>query len=308
MRKQKRTYIKTSVSDDYLENFTLVHEESYQKYQLKFFCPIIDANSFNYDSLIISLRDAAGHYCLSRRTWDAYLKQPMELSHLVREKFRKLDQNKGELGELMLFSFLETDLKAPKILTKMELKTNPNMYFNGADGVHYLRLSSGNYQLIFGESKDHANLMSGIKAALESIRKFKNDEIKEDESGSIKGITFEKGLLNAYISQETYSEEEKNFLKSLIYPKATNPYSVDTAFGIFVLYNLSIEKKEKQRDNEDFRKWIHNKIKMDIKKLIPDIIKEITKKDLTGHSLYFYIVPFENMEKNRNDVLVQVVD
>ena len=138
----------------FLDNFYLIIDEARDQSKLKFYCPFIDANSLSYDSLIISLRDAAGHYCLSRRTWDEYVKRPMQLSHLVREKFRELSNNTGELGELLLFSFLETDLKAPKLLTKMELKTNPNMYFNGADGVHYLKLENNNYQLIFGAKKD----------------------------------------------------------------------------------------------------------------------------------------------------------
>ena len=149
----------------------------------------------------------------------------MQLSHIVREKFRKIEDNRGELGEMMLFSFLEADLNAPKILTKMELKTNPNMYFHGADGVHYLKLPNGDYQLIFGESKAHLNLKEGIKAALDSINAFKNNSIKDDESGSLKGIDFEKGLLNAYIANESYSDEERAFLKMLIYPKANYKFS-----------------------------------------------------------------------------------
>lgn len=299
---------KTTVSEDYLENFIPVYETTCHKNQLKFFCPIIDANSFYYDGLIVSLRDAAGHYCLSRRTWEEYLSRPMELSHLVREKFRKLDQNTGELGELMLFSFLETDLKAPKILTKMELKTNPNLYFNGADGVHYLKLSNANYQLIFGESKAHADLKSGIENALESVQKFIFDSIKDDASGSTKGITFEKGLINACIAHETFSEEEKKFIKSLVYPKSTNPYSVDTAFGVFILYNITIDNAEKQRGNEDFRNWLLEKLKSQIAVLVPDIIKDINGKNLAGHAFYFYIVPFENMEIDRTNILTQVVE
>ena len=300
--------ISTTIDEDFLDNFHLIYESNSQKSKLKFYCPLIDANAFNYDGLIMSLRDAAGHYCLSRRTWDEYKKRPMQLSHMVREKFRTLDQNKGELGELLLFSFLETDLKAPKILTKMELKTNPNMYFNGADGVHYLRLSNGNYQLIFGESKAHNDLCEGITAALDSIRSFKNDAIKDDASGSTKGITFEKGLLNACIAQETYTEDERKLLKSLIYPKASNDFSVDTAFGVFVLYNLTINDKERKMDNDDFRTWLYENIKKRISDLMPTITKKIDYRCLTGHSIYFYILPFENMDQARTNVLSQVVD
>ena len=146
--------------------------------------------------------EAAGHYCLSRRTWEEYKNKPMRLSRLVRDKFRKLSSNKGELGELLMFSFLESDLNAPKLLSKMELKTNPNNYFNGADGVHYLKVSDENYQLIYGESKVYSDLKNGIKEAINSIHDFKYEKIKDDESGELRGIRFEKGLLNAFITNE----------------------------------------------------------------------------------------------------------
>ena len=64
----------------------------------------------------------------------------------------------GELGELLLFCFLESQLKAPKILSKLELKTTSGLYVNGADGVHFLKLEDGNYQLIFGESKMYVDI------------------------------------------------------------------------------------------------------------------------------------------------------
>jgi hypothetical protein len=300
--------VNTTVETDFLDNFHLIVDTEQNQSRLKFFCPIIDANSLSYDRLIISLRDAAGHYCLSRRTWDEYVRRPMQLSHLVREKFRKLGSNDGELGELLLFSFLETDLKAPKLLTKMELKTNPNLYFNGADGVHYLKLENGDYQLIFGESKVYSDLSDGISAALNSIRDFKNDNIKDDESGSIKGITFEKGLLNACIAQETYSEEERAFLKSLIYPNTSSQYNVDTAFAVFVLYNLEIDKKEKMRSNSVFREWLFSNIKSKITRMLPSILERIERRGLLGHAFYFYLVPFEQMDENQKEVLTKVVE
>ena len=299
---------KTTVEKDFLDNFHLVTEKKNGKQSLKFFCPLIDANEFNYEGMIVSLRDAAGHYCLSRRTWDENVKRTMQLSHLVREKFRELDQNKGELAELLLFSFLETDLKAPKILTKMELKTNPNMYFNGADGVHYLKLSNGDYQLIFGESKAFNNLGDGISAALDSIRDFKNNEIKDDISGTVKGIEFEKGLLSACIANETYSEEERDLLKSLIYPKASNHFAVDTAFAVFVLFNFGIDSNMKKLSNQEFRDQLFNKIRIMVDDLMPSISQKINSRNLMGHSLYFYLLPLHEMELQRAKILGKVVE
>lgn len=292
-----------TVDPEYLDNFHLLVHNQTDKNSLKFFCPLIDANAFNYDNLVLSLSDAAAHYCLSRRTWDEYQSKPMLLSRMVRDKFRTLSSNDGELGELMLFSFLETDLKAPKIATKMELKTNPNMYFNGADGVHYLKISGQNYQLIFGESKVYSDLMDGIAAALTSIKKFKTDSIKDDATGTLRGITFERGLINAHLLQETFSEEERAFVKSLIYPKASNPYCVDTAFAVFVLFNVAIPPEKKKLGNIEFRDWLFESLKTAINANITEIYAKISRRNLDGHNFYFYLVPFENLDSAQEEVL-----
>lgn len=292
-----------TVDPEYLDNFHLLVHDQNGNNSLKFFCPLIDANAFCYDSLILSLSDAAAHYCLSRRTWDEYKNRPMLLSRTVRDKFRSLSSNDGELGELMLFSFLEADLKAPKIATKMELKTNPNMYFNGADGVHFLKISDQNYQLIFGESKVYSDLMKGISAALTSIKQFKDNTIKDDVSGAPRGITFERGLINAHLLQETFSEEERAFVKSLTYPQARNPYFVDTAFAVFVLYNVEIIPKKKKLGNTEFRNWLFNSLKTTINDNIEEIYAKISRRNLDGHNFYFYLVPFDNLDSTQEEVL-----
>lgn len=299
--------IVTTVDNEFLENFHLLYNEKHDNNTLKFYCPYIDANSMSFDSLIDSLMEAAGHYCLSRRTWEEYKNKPMCLSRLVREKFRKLSSNKGELGELLMFSFLESDLNAPKLLSKMELKTNPNNYFNGADGVHYLKVSDENYQLIYGESKVYSDLKNGIKEAINSIHDFKYEKIKDDESGELRGIRFEKGLLNAFITNEAFTSEDCEFVKSLIYPKASSKYNVDTAFAIFVLFNIDIDKKEKKRSSDDFRKWLFDILTQKITKMIPSILKLIEEKELSGHSIYFYLLPIEKLDENREHILKEVV-
>lgn len=85
-------------------------------------------------------------------------------------KFRDYSTNKGELGELLLYTFFEGELGAPQILSKMSLKTRPGDYTKNSDGIHYLKLSnSDRYHLIFGEAKMNKQLSSGFKSAFESI-------------------------------------------------------------------------------------------------------------------------------------------
>jgi hypothetical protein len=59
----------------------------------------------------------------------SFIYRPVELSKKARGKFIDYINNKGgELGELLLYCFLESHLKAPKILSKLELKTSTNHY------------------------------------------------------------------------------------------------------------------------------------------------------------------------------------
>mgnify|MGYP002230035197 FL=1 len=94
----------------------------------------------------------------------------------------------------------------------MELKTSTSHYVNGADGVHFLELPDGNYQLIFGESKHIKKLGRAIGDALKSIYSFKNGI--NDQGNQKSGIQYEKSLISDNLFKETFSEEEsKNFWK-----------------------------------------------------------------------------------------------
>lgn len=137
-----------------------------------------------------------------------------------------------------MFCFLEGHLGAPKILSKLELKTSPDMPVFKSDGVHCLDLGKGNFQLIFGESKLYKDLTNGLHEAFKSIA-----DIKKATVDGCDGISYDKGLLSSYIDRETFSEAEMDFMKKIIYPGAVSDMPiVDDAFGIFLGYEIDISK------------------------------------------------------------------
>jgi hypothetical protein len=160
-------------------------------------------------------------------------------------------KNKGELGELLLYCFLESHLKAPKILTKLELKTSTSIYVNGADGVHYLKLTDGSYQLIFGESKTISDLTSSISESFKSIYEFKNEINTKGNTKS--GLRYEKSLISDHLEKKTFSEEEKEFIQKIIFPVRANTFEVDDAFGIFIGYEIKVTNEMKKLSQSDFR-------------------------------------------------------
>lgn len=234
-----------------------------------------------------------------------YSNRPGALSKKARKKFKEYSKNDGELGELLLFCFLESQLKAPKILSKLELKTATGLYVNGADGVHFLKLEDGNYQLIFGESKMYVDIKNAFDNALKSLYEFKNEINGKGESKS--GINYEKSLISDNLCKETFNEDEKKFLKSLIYPSENQKFYVDDAFGIFIGFEIKVSEVEKCMRNQDFRELIHTRIIDEVENCIDYIDEKIKKYGLQGHDFYVYVVPFTDIDSSRKEILKEVI-
>jgi len=288
---------------DFLNAFDELDElfiDEYKKNRLNLFMLKINANMFDYNYLQDSLLEPLIDFSLSRNIQDEYKHKPAHLSKKAREKFLNYVQNKGELGELLLYCFLESHLKAPKILSKLELKTSTSHYVNGSDGVHFIKLDNGNYQLIFGESKTIQGLTAALSDAFKSIDEFKREKNSSGHDKS--GISYEKSLISDHLSKETFSDEEKAFIKSIIYPTKDGDFEVDDAFGIFVGYEIKISDEDKRLPNDDFRKKIQEQVKKEIQEKLTHITKKINEYKLYGHNFYIYILPFTELSKNRKAI------
>lgn len=289
---------------DFLESFDLLWSkdlDEYKKNKLNLFVLKINSNEFDYELLIDMLLDPVIDYSISRQVKEKYKNKPATLSKKAREKFVEYARNKGELGELLLFCFLETHLGAPKILTKLELKTSTSHYVNGADGVHFLKLPDGNYQLIFGESKTYQDIDNAIRSAFKSIYNFKNGI--NDKGDEKSGIRYEKSLISDNLFKETFSDEERAFLDTLIYPTKERKFDVDDAFGIFIGFQINISEEEKALPTTDFRELIKKRVSDEVSKYSESIQKKIIDNKLQGHNFYIYVLPFTDIDSKRTKIM-----
>lgn len=293
--------MKLSINDfDFLDSFDNLGEhylDQHNKNKINLFSLKINANDFDYQGLQDNLLEPMINFSLSRAVKAEYSNKPAHLSKKAREKFIDYLRNKGELGELILYSFLESHLNAPKILSKLELKTSTSHYVNGADGVHFLKLQNGDYQIIFGESKTEVNITTGISNAFKSISEFKNEVNHKDAKKS--GLPYEKSLISDHLANETFSNDEKQFIKSIIYPSRKGNFYVDDAFGIFVGYEMKIEDSDRVLPNSVFRDKIKGQIKAEVEGKFSHILKKITEYDLSGHNFYIYFLPVTDLNENR---------
>ena len=96
------------------------------------------------------------------------------LMYRALETFTELTKT-GEGGELLLFALVESILGYPQVLCKMDLKTDEQVHFHGADGV-YLGVDNEHLCLFWGESKLHDSHSSAISECLASVQPILNLE------------------------------------------------------------------------------------------------------------------------------------
>lgn len=85
----------------------------------------------------------------------------------------------GQAGELLVYFLIEAVLKAPQILKKMVITTNPELERNGSDGVHIRWVGKEkDLELIFAEAKLYKDFNKALSSAFTSITDFHNSAAK----------------------------------------------------------------------------------------------------------------------------------
>lgn len=234
-------------------------------------------------------------------------KTPSEIQKLFKSgqrKFREIRDNQdrgagGELGELLLYLFLEIQLNAPKLLSKMEIKTTQNQYIYGADGVHLYRTEDEDglpiYQFIVGEAKIKKDILDATRVAFESIK------------NSLDEIDIEAGLVSSEILKEVCTKEEAKAIREIIIPSEdiADEFSLrEKAVGLFIGYTGSYDENI---SNSMWNKTINEKIKTDIKRSIKVMKTKINELGLSGYSFYCYYLPFNNAEEDRKRIMNSIL-
>lgn len=287
------------VEDNFLDIFDhLIKDERIEinDSKINLFCLKINSKNFNYELLENSLLDTLVSYCIPRRQYDELYanKKIGQMNRQAKKLFRDHESNDGELGELILYSFLESHLKAPKILSKMKLKTSSNEYVKRADGIHILRLDNANYELIFGESKLYDNLTDGLREAFYSIKELKTR--KENN------MYDEIDLITTHIPAE-FIQENYEFIKKIIVPQREESIDYDVSFGVFIGFEIAITDDMKKLSNKDIRDSIRKDIMEQSIKKIKYINEKISELELDEHNFYIYLMPFTEIDKKRKELI-----
>lgn len=132
------------------------------------------------ESMARQLADQVVHYCIPRSELIEAQSLPPDrvgpaVTRLARQAAKLFTQTQlktGEGAELLLYVLLEKQLGIPQVLSKMSLKTNTEVQYHGADGVHARLLENGDLALYWGEAKMYENVSDAMSDCMDSLAPY----------------------------------------------------------------------------------------------------------------------------------------
>ncbi len=116
----------------------------------------VSGNEFSYRDISKFIWDNIGRYVFSRAQRNSYTMDDIEnlTADAIRAYKKRVTTVPGQshFAEIMLYSFLECALNAPKISSKIELQNIGGTYQSKTSGIHLLP-NGANNQVIFGASE-----------------------------------------------------------------------------------------------------------------------------------------------------------
>lgn len=252
----------------------------------------------DYEKVKRFIRGNIGRYVYSRAQRNNYeLNGDLEaissyaIDAYVKRVNRSPDTN--HFSEIMLYSFLECILGAPKIFSKMELQNKSGQFETFASGMHILSMKKGMLpfnQLVLGASDTYDDLEHAVNNAF--------DQIERIAAGSSEVYD----LLETSILNNEFDADMNKTLESMIIPKkGTSSSSIEKAYGIFLGYTINVDRTG--LSNDEYLKNANEKMISDIKGIIPYIESKIGALSLSNHSFYIYILPLNDALSDKESII-----
>lgn len=193
--------------------------------------------------------------------------------------------------EVMLYSFLECSMHAPKILSGFEVnETGRSTKYSS--GIYLLPAGaiSPNNQIIFGCTKAHDSLETAVDDVLSQatdIKANRNDEVR---------------LLDPSVLGTILSPETAEFVKNIVLPSRSTGVEADDAFGLFLSYSINVPNKAALSSYE-YRSALDRQMDADIQAAIPYIKAKISELGLDDYSFYLFVLPLDNVAADTKEIM-----
>lgn len=244
------------------------------------------------------LADNIGTYVFSRSKVDSYKGRPVgAVGTQALIEFQRAYGTHADtvLGELMLYVFLEQELNAPKIMSKIEFSQHG--LASKSDGIHLLATTEHGRpfnQLVFGASNIEGDLKAAADRAFErilSIEQNADSELKTVENTAF-GLMFDNSTVE--------------YLMDVMIPRKQFQHKPDMAFGLFLGYSLKLDPPVK--DSALFRIAAEKQLKQDVESVKDYIAELIERYHLEGYTFYCYVLPFNDAPTERTGLIDEMLE
>lgn len=272
--------------------------------QLRLFHLLVRDGKFYHEDLEKWLYRNLSRYVFSRAMLEQFRKND-DLDAAIERAIQTMRENsatdeKGtgnELGEMMIYAFLEGKLSAPKLMSRVELSTDLSQYKSACESIHLFSDTDKNgmpfNQMVFGASNIVGDIRDAVDNAFDAILRIKNRTSREIQM-------VEKTALD-----RSFDDEEIAFLKDTIIPTPNAQSRYNTAYGIFLGYSIGI--KAEDHPEIEYEELVTKKMTDDIQHHAQYIADKIKNNGLSMHSFYIYILPFMDAESNKSEIMDHVM-
>lgn len=270
---------------------------------IRFFHTAMRSNKLSTENLQRFLKRNLARYVFSRAQLEDY-RVNEDLDGAVDEAMRIMAENGDAsaegtgnmLDEILIYAFLEEKLKAPKLMSRVELYTGLAQFRSECKGIHLLSPSdlpeNTKFQMVFGASNIMDDVKTAIDRAFVTIRKIDARESREI-------LMVQKTVLDQFFNQD-----EIALLTDVLIPKPKKLETYDTAYGIFLGYKLGLNPDDR---GDEFEILAEKKMLRDIKEHAGYIAQKIAEAGLNAHSFYVYVVPFNEAEQEKTQIMDAVL-
>ncbi len=241
------------------------------------------------------LTDNIGRYVFSRAQIEQFRQDEEDRENIGIEAAQYLREHLqgNEFGAMMIYSFLETVLDAPKLFSKVELTPDLGI----SDGIHLNRISgSFDYQLVYGASDIQGDLKGAVDTAIKRVKRIK--DAKPSPYQIVNSASF---------SQSVPVGETASAIRSILFPSKKGTEPPPTAFGIFLGYSLKMDDSDYSLPLRAFKEKMAQKLDAEIKACVPYITSELNQLKLHLHSYYIYILPLNNADRDKHSIIQKLI-
>jgi len=193
--------------------------------------------------------------------------------------------------EIMLYSFMETTMFSPKILSGFEINSSGGSK-SYSSGIYLLPAGtiSPSNQIVFGCTQAHDNLKDAVDDVLKQACDIKDNRHEEVH------------LLDPSILNTIMEPSATAYIKNIVTPNRSSTVATDDAFGLFMTYSINVPGKDTM-PNPAYRAALDTQMDADIKANLPYIFSQIKSLSLNAYSFYFFILPLDKVENDTKAIM-----